>query len=143
MLPRLVCASLVSVAILGEPESAVAGSQLQPKERPASRQSPEQWVAMVVTKVSRSGQEAFQDLPSSISRNSRAAIAEGTVTIRVRIGADGTLEGAKIEESSGSDALDRRALQAAKAAAPFKPPPANLLTLEGFTELAFAVEFAR
>ncbi|MCE4226732.1 energy transducer TonB [Methylobacterium sp. C25] len=98
---------------------------------------------MVVTKVSRSGQEASQDLPGNSSRNSRAAIPEGTVTIRIRIGSEGMLEGAAIEESSGSDALDRRALQAAKAAAPFSPPPAKLLTLEGFTELAFAVEFAR
>ncbi|EHP88848.1 TonB family protein, partial [Methylorubrum extorquens DSM 13060] len=34
-------------------------------------------------------------------------------------------------------ALGERAARAVQAAAPFPPPPAGLLTLEGFTELSF------
>ncbi|GEP12328.1 hypothetical protein MGN01_41730 [Methylobacterium gnaphalii] len=86
---------------------------------------------MVVTKISRAGEKSATATPG------------GKVTIRVRIAADGTLEGAAIEESSGSPALDARALQAAEAASPFAPPPEKLLTLEGFTELAFPVELGR
>ncbi|WP_096484113.1 TonB family protein [Methylorubrum populi] len=59
----------------------------------------------------------------------------GQVTIRVRIDAKGALDGVEIEE--GPAALGERAIRAAQAAAPFPPPPAGLLTLEGFTELSF------
>ncbi|MDV2985742.1 UNVERIFIED_CONTAM: TonB family protein [Methylobacteriaceae bacterium AG10] len=59
----------------------------------------------------------------------------GQVTIRVRIDAKGGLDGVEIED--GPAALGERAVRAAQAAAPFPPPPAGLLTLEGFTELSF------
>ena len=59
----------------------------------------------------------------------------GPVTLRVRIAADGALGGIAIEE--GAPALAERARRAAEAAGPFAPPPPNLLTLEGYTELSF------
>lgn len=59
----------------------------------------------------------------------------GQVTIRVRIDAKGALDGVEVED--GPAALGERAIRAAQAAAPFPPPPAGLLTLEGFTELSF------
>ncbi|GJE77436.1 TonB family protein [Methylorubrum suomiense] len=59
----------------------------------------------------------------------------GPVTLRVRIAADGALDGVAIEE--GSPALGERARRAVEAAGPFAPPPPGLLTLEGYTELSF------
>ncbi|MCP1546967.1 MULTISPECIES: TonB family protein [Methylorubrum] len=59
----------------------------------------------------------------------------GQVTVRVRIEADGALGGIVLEE--GPAVLGERAARAVEAAAPFPPPPAGLLTLEGFTELSF------
>lgn len=64
----------------------------------------------------------------------------GSVTIRLRIASDGTLDGVAIEEGSGSTQLDQRALRAVRAAAPFRAPPRRLLTLEGYTELSFPVQ---
>ncbi|GLS46951.1 cell envelope integrity protein TolA [Methylobacterium brachythecii] len=133
MLPRLVFSGVLLTALLGA--SGIASPRPLPaaRERPEVRQSVERWVSLVVTKVTRAGEGRFPGDPR--------VNPGGTVTIRVRIGADGTLEGAAIDQSSGSDALDTRALAAAKAASPFTPPPEKLLTLEGFTELAFPVEF--
>lgn len=59
----------------------------------------------------------------------------GPVTLRVRIAANGTLDGVEIED--GAPALGERARRAAEAAGPFAPPPPGLLTLEGYTELSF------
>lgn len=62
------------------------------------------------------------------------------VTVRLRIASDGALEGAEIEEGSGSAQLDERALRTVRAAAPFRAPPRQILTLEGFTELSFPIQ---
>ncbi len=131
MLPRLVLPGLLLTALLAAPQGAASRPDPAAKTGPAPRLSTEKWVSMVVTRISRAG-----ETPA-------AATPGGTVTIRLRIGADGTMESASIDESSGSEALDSRALAAAKAASPFAPPPERLLTLEGFTELAFPVEFGR
>lgn len=87
------------------------------------------WVSGVVTKIARAAAEKASDPSTS-----------GTVTIRLRIGFDGALADAGIDEGSGSAALDERALRAAKAASPFRPPPSGLLTLEGYTELSFPLQ---
>lgn len=80
------------------------------------------WVAGIVNRIGRA------DRAPAPGRG-------GQVTIRVRIDAKGALDGVEIED--GPAALGQRAVRAAQAAAPFPPPPAGLLTLEGFTELSF------
>ncbi|GEO98159.1 TonB family protein [Methylobacterium haplocladii] len=124
---------IVLAALIGAPSDGEArpAAGVPERERRTEKLTPNRWVAMVVTRITQAGGTTAAGDPG------------GTVTIRVRIGIDGTLEGAAVEESSGSPALDGRALEAAKAAAPFAPPPEKLLTLEGFTELSFSVEFAR
>lgn len=135
MVFRTVLPGLALLVLAGVPHGADARPQPGPAEqrqepRPP-KLTPNRWVAAVVTRITQAGETAEADAPG------------GSVAIRIRIGADGTLEGAAIEESSGVPALDDRALRAAKAASPFAPPPDKLLTLEGFTELSFAVEFAK
>lgn len=83
------------------------------------------WVANVVSRI------------SEVERKSGENTQGGTVALRLRIDMDGSLDFATVEESSGSTAIDERALRAARAAAPFDPPPKRLRTLEGFTELSF------
>ncbi|MEH3119614.1 MAG: TonB family protein [Methylorubrum populi] len=80
------------------------------------------WVAGVVSRIGMADRAA-------------AAGRGGQVTVRVRIEADGALGGIVLEE--GPAALGARAARAVQAAAPFPPPPPELLTLEGFTELSF------
>jgi TonB family protein len=77
------------------------------------------------------------DVVNRIGAADRAAAPGrgGPVTLRVRIAANGTLDGIEIEE--GAPALAERARRAAAAAGPFAPPPPGLLTLEGYTELSF------
>ena len=84
------------------------------------------WVAAVVTKISMADRSG--------------AGGRGTVTIRVRVSADGALDGVSIDEGSGSQGVDARAIRAVRAAAPFRPPPKALLSLEGYTELAFPLD---
>lgn len=80
------------------------------------------WVAGVVSRI------GMADRAAAPGRG-------GQVTLRMRIAADGTLDRVEIEE--GPAPLGERATRAVQAAAPFPPPPAGLLTLEGFTELSF------
>ncbi|CAK0744820.1 periplasmic protein TonB [uncultured Gammaproteobacteria bacterium] len=47
----------------------------------------------------------------------------GTVSLRFVLAADGGLFNVEITASSGDEALDRAALTAMRAAAPFPPPP--------------------
>ncbi|HXW75876.1 MAG TPA: energy transducer TonB [Candidatus Eremiobacteraceae bacterium] len=49
---------------------------------------------------------------------------QGDVTVRISVGADGSVLAAEVVTSSGSAALDRAALAAARASR-FKPPTAN------------------
>lgn len=87
------------------------------------------WVTMVVSRI------------SLVDRRARGVKdSGGIVEIRIRIAADGSLEGAAVEKGSGSSSLDERALKAVRAAGPFRPPPAKLLDLQGFTELSFPLE---
>lgn len=127
-LPVLLLAALIAGPANARPEP---GPPKTRPERTNEKLTPNRWVADVVTKVTRAGDIGAAETPG------------GSVTIRIRIGADGSVEGTAVEESSGSADLDARALAAAKAASPFSPPPQKLLTLGGFTELSFAVKFEK
>jgi protein TonB len=91
------------------------------------------WLSDVVTKVDAAGRPGAPP---------RRAGRFGTVTVRIRVAADGSLQGATVEKSSGTEALDRRAVAAVRAVAPFEPPPSELLAEDGTTELAFPLELA-
>ena len=99
--------------------------------RPRDRVPPEvrDWISGFVTRID----EADRRLVRGSKRRASSA-----VTIRVRIGADGSVDRVGIERGSGSLALDRRARTAAW---PFRPPPASILTEAGSTELSFPVSF--
>ena len=105
------------------------------RARPRDRIAPavRDWISGVVTKIGETDRGRV--------RGSRGG-ASGTVTIRVRIAADGSVDRVEIERSSGSPDLDRRARTAARDAGPFRPPPASLLTAAGSTELSFPVSLA-
>jgi protein TonB len=92
-----------------------------------------EWLSDVVTKV---------DTAARAGAPPRRAGRFGTVTVRIRVAADGSLRGVTVEKSSGTEALDRRAVAAIKTAAPFEPPPSELLAEDGITELAFPLELA-
>jgi TonB family protein len=92
------------------------------------------WLSALVTKIDRADRDRSD--PSG-------AKAAGTVTIRVQVAADGFVNRVILERSSGSAALDARALSAARAASPFTPPPPTLLTPAGVTELSFPLRLAR
>jgi TonB family protein len=92
------------------------------------------WLSGVITKIARVDGEAA---------NSAQRRASGTVTIRVDIAADGFVNRVTIEQSSGSPELDERARSLVRAASPFGPPPPQLLTKAGTTELSFPFRLGR
>jgi protein TonB len=51
---------------------------------------------------------------------------QGNVRVRFRVSADGAVSGASVVESSGSDSLDRAAIDAVNAAGPVPPIPSEL-----------------
>ena len=85
-----------------------------------------------------------QKIQSRIARHQvypRGARGQGRVRLHMDIRADGALSSVRIDRSSGVAALDRAALRAAKAAAPFPPAPDGLNRSEyGFAQW---VNFAR
>lgn len=92
------------------------------------------WLSTVITKIAKAeGEKA-----SSPKRK-----ASGTVTIRVQIAADGFVNHVAVEQSSGSQDLDERARSLVRAASPFNPPPPQLLTKAGTTELSFPLQLRR
>lgn len=120
---------LRQTALLPIALAALAWSAIWPATRPALAApridaQARAWIAEVVSRI------------GTADRAARAALGRGgRVTIRVRIGADGALDGIEVEE--GPAVLGERARRAARAAGPFAPPPPGLLTLEGYTELSF------
>ncbi|MBB2963302.1 TonB family protein [Methylobacterium sp. R2-1] len=105
---------LLALMLAASPGNALAAPRVDARAKA--------WVAGVVSRI-------------GMADRARAPRRGGQVTIRVRIDAKGGLDGVEIED--GPVALGERAARAAQAAAPFPPPPAGLLTLEGFTELSF------
>lgn len=61
----------------------------------------------------------------------------GTTRLSFALGLDGNLLSVEIAESSGSDLLDRTALDAVRRAAPFPPPPLG----STLADLAFSIPF--
>lgn len=104
-------------------------AQAEPGVPPAVRR----WIAAVVTKVGEADGAPAAGRPRGRS---------GTVEIRLRIAADGSLRDATIERGSGSAERDAWVLAAARAAGPFGPPPRALLTADGTTELSFPLDLA-
>jgi len=92
------------------------------------------WLSGVITKIVKAeGETAYP-----VRRK-----ASGTVTIRVEIAADGFVNRVAVERNSGSPDLDERARSFVRAASPFAPPPPQLLTKAGTTELSFPLQLGR
>ena len=113
-------------ALLLAPESGSARD-----DAPAAVQA---WLSTVITKIG---------TPDGVRSGQPRQRKFGTVTIRVQIAADGFVNAVAVEASSGSPALDERARSLVRAASPFSPPPPQLLTAAGTTELSFPVRIAR
>lgn len=92
------------------------------------------WLSAVITKIAKADSEK-----AAPSRRR----ASGTVTIRLQIAGDGFVNRVEVEKSSGSPDLDERARALVRAASPFSPPPAPLLTKAGTTELSFPLQLGR
>ena len=92
------------------------------------------WLSAVITKIAKADHE---------QGSSSQGKASGTVTVRVQVAADGFVNRVEIERSSGSPNLDQRARAVVRAASPFKPPPALLLTEAGTTELSFPLRLGQ
>lgn len=121
--------ALLSACLLLLAHLLAVPARAEPGVPPAVRR----WIAAVVTKVGEADGAPAPGQPRGQS---------GTVEIRLRIAADGSLRDATIERGSGSVARDARALAAARAAGPFGPPPRALLTADGTTELSFPLDLA-
>jgi TonB family protein len=67
----------------------------------------------------------------------------GTVVVRVMIAADGSLQGAEVEGSSGSPDLDQRALSAVRNVGLLPAPPRALVVASGVADLSIPVELGR
>jgi TonB family protein len=120
-LTGLICAGIVLLGSLGG---------LAQENTPAVRR----WLSKVISKIDKT------DQAQTIVPGKRKS---GTVMIRVRVAADGHVNGVEVERSSGSPSLDERAVAAVRAADPFDPPPATLLTSAGVTELSFPLQLGR
>ena len=89
------------------------------------------WFSAVITKIANAG-GAIANPPERKT--------SPIITMRVQIRADGSVNWAEGEKSSGSPDLDERARSLVRAASPFSPPPATLLTKDGETELSFPLQ---
>ena len=92
------------------------------------------WLSAVITKITEANSK---DAKPSRRKPSLAVI------VRVEIAADGFVNRVDVERSSGSPDLDERARSLVRAASPFSPPPAPLLTKAGTTELSFPLRLGR
>ena len=123
---RLFAWWLCFCAALLAPGGPLARDQTSPEVR--------DWLSAVITKIS---QADSKEANPSRRKPSRAVI------VRVQIAADGFVNRVEVERSSGSPDLDQRARSVVRAASPFNPPPAPLLTEAGTTELSFPVQLGR
>jgi len=92
------------------------------------------WLSGVITRITKAEGETAHPARRK---------ASGTVTIRVEIAADGFVNRVAVERSSGLPDLDERARSLVRAASPFAPPPPQLLTKGGTTELSFPLQLGR
>lgn len=110
----------------------VSGAGLEARERP----SPEVtgWVSAVIAKI-----DMAERPPAAAGRRR----GRRTVVVRVQIASDGFVNRVEVERSSGVPDLDERARGLVRAAGPFSPPPAPLLTPAGTTDLSFPLALER
>jgi TonB family protein len=93
-----------------------------------------QWLSELVTRI---------DAADRAARRPGSNRPTGTVVIRVMIAADGSLQGAAVEDSSGSPALDQRALSAVRSVGLLPAPPRALVVASGVADLSIPVELGR
>ncbi|KQU33187.1 hypothetical protein ASG63_14915 [Methylobacterium sp. Leaf94] len=110
----------------------LSGAGLEARERPSSEVTG--WVSAVLAKIDMAERGPA---PAGRKRGRR------TVVVRVQIAADGFVNRVEVERSSGVPDLDERARSLVRAAGPFGPPPAPLLTPAGTTELSFPLQVQR
>jgi protein TonB len=106
-----------------------AGASAQTRVTPEVRE----WLSALVAKVA-TAVEVTRPTPG----RHRLVVVE----VRVVVAPDGMLRGVSVERSSGSGRTDDRALAAVMAAAPFGPPPKELLARDGTADLSFPMELA-
>ena len=92
------------------------------------------WLSAFITKI---------DEADHVWRPGVGNKASGRVVVRVEVAADGTVRRADVERSSGSSALDQRAVAAVRAVSPFTAPPAELLAGADVTDLSFPLQLGR
>ncbi|MCJ2053937.1 energy transducer TonB [Methylobacterium sp. J-070] len=92
------------------------------------------WLSAFITKI---------DEADHARRPSAGNKASGRVVVRVEVAEDGTVKRAEVERSSGSSALDQRAIAAVRAVSPFTAPPAELLAGADVTDLSFPLQLGR
>lgn len=110
-----------------------ARARVDPREK--------EWVATVVNRITDKVAKSITVAdPRGAGARQRSKLRGLAMTVRVRIAADGTVAEVAIEEGTGSSDLDERTVQAVRSAGPFRPPPTQLLTLEGATDLSFPLE---
>lgn len=109
---------------------AACVSPVQAMPGPAARA----WLSDLVTRI---------DAADRAERRPRSGWRSGTVVVHVEIAADGALQLAEVERSSGSRALDQRALRAVRGVGPLSAPPAGLVGSAGVADLSIPVELGR
>ncbi len=92
------------------------------------------WLSDLVTRI---------DAADRADRRTGSGRRAGTVVVHLAIAADGAVRQAEIAHSSGSPALDRRALRAIQALGPLTAPPAGLLSGSGMADLSIPVDLGR
>jgi protein TonB len=107
-----------------------AGASAQTRVTPEVRE----WLSALVAKMA-TAVEVTRPAPGQ-----RRSVV--VVEVRVVIAADGTLRDVSVERGSGSRRTDDSALAAVMAAAPFGPPPKDLLARDGTADLSFPMELA-
>jgi protein TonB len=73
----------------------------------------------------------------------RRRMLEGTAVVRFSVARDGSLKGVDVLRSSGSEMLDRAALNAIRAAGGFPPPPPEFAGSETTLELPLSFRLSR
>lgn len=126
MSPRAVIFAAVVFGLTLSP--GAAGARTAPG--PAARA----WLSDLVTRIDAADRAGTRPGPDR---------GRGTVVVHVQIAADGAVQGAEIEESSGSPRLDERALRAVQGISPAPVPPAALLGEDGIVDLSIPVALGR
>lgn len=123
IMPSRTLAAAVCLACLLVPASAREGVSRAARE----------WVAAVVGRIEET---------SRLGARTSAAGKIRRVEIRLRVDRDGSVLGVEVERAA-TNVVEKRVRAAVAAAAPFEPPPGELLAADGSTELSFPLELGR